>query len=72
VAGFALPRAKAERFAPGPISPPYPHPLRRFWQQPSKSWDQMWDMIVVLVIFIGVIMVAVVLYFVADVADWFD
>jgi hypothetical protein len=30
----------------------------------------MWDMIVVLLIFIGVIMVAVVLYFIADVADW--
>jgi hypothetical protein len=30
-------RSKAERFALGPISPPYPHPLRRFWQQPSKS-----------------------------------
>jgi hypothetical protein len=34
-----LPRSKAERFARVPIAPPYPHPFRRFWQQPSKSCE---------------------------------
>src|SRR5919199_748580 len=36
-----LPRSKAERFAPVLISPPYPHLFRRFWQQPSKSCQEL-------------------------------